>query len=236
MRLIVISDTHGSHREIEKLPKGDVLIHCGDISNIGGREDVEDFIDWFDSQPHTHKIFIAGNHDKSFDPKYNRDLLILNDEQLVDRLQNTKPFWLNILLNEIVEKNIHYLENSGVTIDGIKFWGSPITPDFYPERWAFNAPRGETIKKYWDRIPTDTDVLITHGPPVHILDWVVRGGFDVGCEDLDRRVSEIQPKFHFFGHIHESYGSEKVGKTTFANASLLNESYRMVNEPMTFKI
>lgn len=239
MKLVVISDTHGYHRDLKKLPGGDVLIHCGDISNVGGQSQIEDFIQWFAEQKYAHKIFIAGNHDRSFDPKFNREWMQIDrlGKEISGHFRSMKPLWLNWALNELNGTNIHYLENNGVKIDGFNFWGSPFTPDFYPQNWAFNCPRGE-IQKYWERIPTDTDVLITHGPPIYKLDWVLRG-MQVGCEDLARRIDEVKPKYHLFGHIHESYGkinATKTCPTTFVNASVLDESYTIKNKPFTLNL
>jgi len=90
-----------------------------------------------------------------------------------------------------------------VIIEGVKFYGSPWQPRFFD--WAFNLDRGEEIKKKWDLIPMDTDVLITHGPPYGILD-LTHEGEKVGCEELMKAVLRVQPKIHIFGHIHEAYG------------------------------
>jgi len=222
MNLVVISDTHGMHRSVKNIPDGDVLIHCGDISNIGERYQVEDFVEWLKELPHTHKVFIAGNHDRSFDPKFN---------------DGDKPGWLKGLLADLLlsDYNIHYLENESVIIDGITFWGSPITPDFYPESWAFNKPRGEKIKEVWRQIDASTDILITHGPPFYIKD-LTKSGMSVGCEDLGRVVDILKPKYHFFGHIHEDYGMLVKDNTTYANASVLNEHYRITNRPIMFEL
>jgi Icc-related predicted phosphoesterase len=217
MKICVISDTHGMHRDLDKLPEVDVLIHCGDFSNVGEKDQVMDFIEWFASFPHRHKIFIAGNHDKSFDPKF--------WESPMDGL------WKEETLLYAKFKGLTYLENSEIVIDGVRFWGSPITPSFYPERWAFNRDRGVTINQIWKQIPFRTDVLITHGPPATKLDWTVRGGL-VGCDDLLYHVQMIKPKYHLFGHIHESAGIEEGMDTTFINASVLNERYSLVNPPI----
>lgn len=217
MKLVVISDTHGFHREIDKIPNGDVLIHCGDISNVGEREQVEDFVDWLGQQPHNHKIFIAGNHDKSFDPKFNKN-------------KKTKPDWLIYLLNELEGTHVHYLENDWIKIGGIKFWGSPWTPSFFPDYWAFNADRGDSIRTHWNLIPMDTDVLITHGPPSFRLDLTKSGKY-AGCTDLRYFTELVKPKYHLFGHIHEGHGIEKDYDTTYVNASLLNHRYAMTNSP-----
>jgi Icc-related predicted phosphoesterase len=202
---------------------GDVLIHCGDISNVGEQEQVEDFINWLKEQPHRHKVFVAGNHDRSFDPTKN------------EFDPTSRPSWLTQLLESLQGSSIHYLENSGVEIDGIKFWGSPWTPSFFPDYWAFNAERGDVIKKHWDLIPIDTDVVITHGPPHGRLDLTKSGKY-VGCADLRCAIEVIKPKYHLFGHIHEGHGIEEDYDTTYVNASLLNHRYTMVNSPIIINL
>jgi len=209
MKVICISDTHGLHKDV-KLPQGDLLIHAGDISSRGTRSEVLDFIQWFDNlEQFAYKIFIAGNHDFFF------------EETLTSEI------------NAIIPKNIIYLNDSGVVVEGLKIWGSPIQPEFYD--WAFNRKRGEEIKKHWDLIPDDTDVLITHGPPANILDKTTTGK-NVGCQDLLDAVVNINPKFHIFGHIHEAYGMVKKNDSTFVNASLLTERYALSNEALCVEI
>ena len=111
----------------------------------------------------------------------------------------------------------------------MKIWGSPVTPTFF--NWAFNVDRGKAIEKYWNMIPIDTDILLTHGPVKGILDRTI-SDINAGCEDLLNTVKKVKPKFHLFGHIHEAYGKEKVKETTFVNGSLLNEKYELVNSPV----
>lgn len=137
------------------------------------------------------------------------------------------------MIQEVMPDSIHYLEDSSVCIEGINFYGSPVTPFFYD--WAFNCERGEKIKQYWDKIPENTDVLITHGPPFGILDKTTTGEI-VGCEELAKAVNRIQPKVHIFGHIHEEYGMIAKGETTYINASLLNERYHYVNDYMEMEV
>ena len=68
MRITQISDTHNKHKQLDgKLPGGVLLIHSGDISSLGRKHEVEQFIKWFGKQDYTHKVFIAGNHDMTFD-------------------------------------------------------------------------------------------------------------------------------------------------------------------------
>jgi len=207
MILVLCSDTHGKHRQFS-IPSGDVLIHAGDfMCDHRDPNDIIDFGTWLAKQPHKHKIVIAGNHDGLFQTQSKNSRRLLMDGSA----------------------GIHYLENSGVEIDGVKFWGSPVQPEF--NNWFFNVPRGPEIKKYWDRIPLDTDVLVTHGPPAGIRDWAKPGHDSLGCWDLLQAVRNVKPKIHVFGHIHGGYGEHESLGTGFYNASLLNEAYQAVNEP-----
>jgi len=204
MKITVISDTHGQHRSL-KLPKGDLLIHAGDVSKRGHPVEMEDFLDWFSKQKFTYKVFIAGNHDFFFEQAHPR------------------------IIEQMIPKGVIYLNDSGCEIEGVKLWGSPITPWF--NNWAFNRERGAEIKPHWDLIPIDTDILITHGPPFGILDETVYSK-RTGCEELLLKVYQVKPKLHVFGHIHEDYGQYTKGDTTFVNASVLDDHYQLVHHPV----
>ncbi len=208
MTLITISDTHGQHEALG-LPEGDVLIHAGDISSRGTEYEVRKFLDWFSTLDYQYKIFIAGNHDFFFEKE---DVSVINN---------------------IIPDNVTYLNDSGVNIDGISIWGSPISPWFYD--WAFNRQRGAEIKKHWDLIPEVTDILITHGPAFGILDRTI-SGLHVGCEALRDCIEIIKPKVHICGHIHEAYGIKTTAETLFINASVLNVRYQMVNDAIGFEL
>lgn len=208
MKFVAISDTHSRHRSV-KLPKGDVLIHAGDICYKGKKEEVIDFLKWFSEQKFQYKIFIAGNHDF-----------------FLEKASATT-------IKEMIPENIIYLNDSGTTINGIKIWGSPVTPWFF--NWAFNCHRGAQIRKHWELIPVDTNLLITHGPAYGFLDQVINEQH-VGCQDLLRRILFIKPKVHVFGHIHESYGNIKRSGIHFINACQLNEQYELTNKPIVFEI
>lgn len=204
MQITLISDTHGFHDKL-KLKGGDLLIHAGDICNRGTEFEVVQFLEWFKKQNYTAKVFIAGNHDWFFE-------------------KATKEH-----IESIIPKEIYYLNDSGVCIDGINIWGSPVQPTFFD--WAFNRNRGEAINKHWQMIPLNTVILITHGPPFGILDQT-QDGRHVGCDDLLLSVKEIKPKIHAFGHIHEAYGMQEIEGTTFVNASVLDIQYKYSNKPI----
>ena len=213
MRLVCISDTHMAHKGFS-LPDGDVLIHAGDATSTGLSDEIDRFLNWFDSQPHAHKILSAGNH----------DWLFHRHPDMAAQLLAAHP-------------GITYLEDSGVEIEGVKFWGSPWQPWFCD--WAFNLPRkGQGLRDVWNRIPIDTEVLITHGPPHGILDQV-SGVIDysgeaehLGCEEMKIRLVAVKPRVHVFGHIHGGYGVAQSKATTYINACTSTEAYRALNRPI----
>ena len=188
MKIGYISDTHTFHKMLSGFDNIDLLIHAGDFGLRGTEVEFVNFINWFNDIDVKNKIFIAGNHDFYLEKTPSR------------------------IIRERLSDNTFYLNDDGITIEGINIWGSPVQPWF--RDWAFNRQRGEDIKRHWDLIPNNTDILITHGPPFGILDRT-DDGMRVGCEELLNCVQKIKPKFHVFGHIHESYGMKDNESTGF---------------------
>jgi len=203
--IVAMSDSHGFHDAID-IPEADILVHAGDITSHGKIAEVERFNEVLGDLPHPVKIIIAGNHDFCFE----RD----------------PEACAAILTNGI------FLQDSKVTVQGIRFYGSPWQPWFYD--WAFNLQRGSKIREKWDLIPDDTDVLITHGPPFGHCDKTLRGE-RVGCQDLLEVVERIKPKAHIFGHIHEGYGITRNEHTAFINASICDVSCQPRNKPFVYE-
>ena len=238
MRITHISDTHNKHNQLNGLlPGGDLLIHSGDISSLGRKSEVERFVKWFnDIDNYTNKVFIAGNHDMTFDrEQLLRDKLAYFEgkTEYDTECAEGKPDWLKELLGIHLRPNVSYLENSDVTIDGIKIWGSPVTPSF-GYGWAFNKDRGYDINEVWNTIPMDTDIVITHGPIYGYCDRTSREGLNVGCADLYHRLNEVKPQLHFSGHIHEAYGYRNTDWGYAFNGCNCDLSYLVNNKPMTF--
>jgi len=211
VKIICISDTHGDHESVS-LPDGDVLVHAGDITAHGSRDDFLAFVEWFSNQPHTHKIFIGGNHDAYL-------------EQHPDTVQAVAK-----------ENDVIYLNDSGVELNQIRFWGSPITPRFHD--WSFMRDEPE-IQEHWQKIPDNTQFLITHGPVWGVMDEVVRSPVlteHTGCPSLAERVKQIKPDYHVFGHIHEGYGKLTQDGTHYLNVSTMNMHYVIHNDPVIVEI
>jgi Icc-related predicted phosphoesterase len=217
MLIVCISDSHSRHRELPTLPDGDVLIHAGDWTINGGLPETIDFLQWFGSQPHTHKLLIAGNH---------------------DRLCEEQPH----LFKDLLPEGVNYLQDCGVAIDGVKFWGTPVTPEFGD--WAFNRSNAALIAHY-DLIPADTQVLISHGPPLGILDRLASDGNYAGLvkdphvgshELLNKIESLLELKLVVMGHIHNAYGTLQIKDKMYINAAQLNEKYQVQNSPIVYEI
>jgi Icc-related predicted phosphoesterase len=214
-RITFISDTHTKHDKVSGfLTGGDMLIHAGDLTGRGYITEIENFMKWYDNiNNYDTKVFIAGNHDFGFQDDNQKLRGLLTGYKTIEYLQDDL-----LMVGEDYDNMI-------------KIWGSPWQPEFH--NWAFNLPRGEKIKEKWDMIPVDTDILITHGPPFGKLDYVPYNNINVGCEELMKRVEEVKPKIHVFGHIHEGYGYVFDGNTHFINAAVLNGRYEFRNKPIT---
>lgn len=203
MKITVISDTHTFHNSLHIEPT-DFLIHCGDYTNTGTVPEFNNFLNWFERQPAKHKIFINGNHEVG--------------------ISKLGTQWIKSAANAL---GIHYLEDSVVVIDGIKFYGSPRTPEFCD--WAYMYPSWEA-ERIWDIIPIDTDVLITHGPAYGKLDQTPQ--MRTGCAFLRDKIKSLNLKYHLCGHIHEGYGIDGI----HVNAACCNEFYVCENPPIVLEI
>ena len=190
MRILHISDTHGLHGQLV-LPEADVIVHSGDFTFGGSIGETRHFLKWFCGLPYEHKIFIAGNHD-----------MCLYGIENMGKLPG----------------NVHYLCNSGVEIDGIRFYGVPMFMEHVMDG---------TMDRMINAIPMDTDVLVTHQPPRGYCDtW-----HDRHCGDrlLRQKVDSIPGlKLHLFGHQHGANGEATDGGKLFCNSAVLDSHYNMV--------
>lgn len=98
----------------------------------------------------------------------------------------------------LIPPGVEFLENNGITIRGIHFCGVVARP------WLFEPVI----------LPDNIDILITHGPPLGILDE------NIGCPILQKVVRKAKPAYHLFGHIHSEGGKCIMnGETTYCNVS-----------------
>jgi predicted phosphodiesterase len=254
VRVVAQSDTHAKLEvrindgtgKWPVVPDGDVYIHSGDFSMTGARNDLTRFADWVRALPHAEKIIVAGNHDTTLDTVYyarsgakrfhckpigapaeefSREarLAFCGRAEMGGSPEGSQD-----------KLGYVYLEdNECVTVaGGLRVWGSPWSPEF--NDWAFNKERGQDIASVWATIPVGTDVVVTHGPPQRFGGKLVPSGGDSGCEDLLRRIDQVRPACHIFGHVHEDYGLFRDDRrtavpTVFANASSCTLRYQPSN-------
>lgn len=208
-----IADTHYSHLDVHPLP-ADILVVAGDFCGHGKIEEVAKFNAWLGTLSHKHKIVVAGNHD-----------IIA---------QNNANIMKGIFTNAI------YLDMESVEVLGIKFFGCPWTPEF--NDWAFMYPHASAeAERIWAKVPHDTNILISHGPPIgtKLSTMIGSDGYpqqDCGCPILRNRI-ETLPNLvtTFHGHIHSGHGVEKIGEVVCHNVSVVDELYDVVNNGLVYK-
>ena len=232
MKLALASDIHGKWNwPALKWPDADVLCLAGDILNnyAQGRGCVLETLNQnceldemctFLKGLYKEVVIVPGNHDWNF----------------------FRPN-SSALAKEICAKhNVRLLLDSQYVLEGKVFYGSPWQPWFF--NWAFNFPNPDrdgqvaadmAAIRAWDGISPDADVLITHGPPYGVLD-LTYDGRRVGCKHLAKKVKEIRPALHIFGHIHFSSGIYKEENTTYVNAAVLNEGYEIEYQPRVIEV
>ncbi len=202
MRILHISDTHGAHHRLHELPHADIVVHSGDFCMVGEEREALDFLNWFCDLPYNHKIFICGNHDSCL---YGAGI-------------------------DGLDSNMHYLCNSGIEIEGMKFYGVPMfMEDCISSRQTHN----------YAQIPDDTDILITHSPAYGILDLddSIDGEFiHYGSEEVLERVMSIKPRAHLFGHVHRQHGETQQNGIIFSNGAIMNGDYSKLNQPTIIEI
>jgi len=226
LKIVCISDTHAKTIPDEQMPAGDVLVHAGDVTNNGKRLQMESMSEWFRhlaNIKYSHIVWVGGNHDFMLDAFRTEQ-----NEYAIDGRLFHHP-------------NIHYLRDSGITIGGKHFWGTPWT---ISGDWAFSEMNRAHRRDIFNKIPLHTNVLISHGPPYSILDRCdgAHGYGSVGDMELLGAVERVRPQLHVFGHIHDGYGMTKIGGTTFVNAAVTRvkpseaDPYPLQNPPIVVEI
>ena len=240
VRVVCISDTHScqlhpekwpsGQREAMLVPDGDVLIHAGDFTHYGAPAEVASFCEWFGAFPHAHKILICGNHELSLDEAaYPQPVCA---ERGFPPVSAEDRAALKAMLRSI--PRCTYLEGAATEVCGVRFWGGPWQVEY--GGWAFQLRRGSDLRTKWKQIPTGTEVVVTHGPPLGHGD-AGHGAGRTGCIDLlDELQQRVRPQFCVFGHLHEGYGMTTDGHTTYVNASSVNMHEKPVNSPLVFDV
>ncbi|HSY35604.1 MAG TPA: metallophosphatase domain-containing protein [Acidobacteriaceae bacterium] len=207
MDLVFFGDTHELHREVT-VPAGDILICTGDFTMFSkSLRAIKDFDEWLGEQPHPQKWVVPGNHEFFLEADSRRRSLLSNAQVLIDE---------------------------AVTVEGLRFYGSPMTPLY---GGAFGKSSSSDRKQHWSKIPNDTHILITHGPPHGILDLSPRPPDRMGDPELLDRIKQLrQLRLHAFGHVHGAYGLVEDDGVTFANVALMGHLDELVHKPLVIRM
>lgn len=201
--LVLYSDPHNRSNKF-RYGKGDILICTGDGTNGGTEQEFLFLNDFFREQKKNFKyiIYVPGNHCMLFEDDPERGREILSEAI--------------VLIDESVE------------LMGLKFYGSPWTIEF---KHFFFMKNKHEIRKCWEKIPQDTQILLTHSPPYSILDYSTHRDEDgamkyghVGSESLLNKVLEVKPILHAFGHVHTGYGEMRKDNIRFLNTALAGKN------------
>lgn len=207
-RIVAISDTHNQLDKVE-IPYCDLLIHAGDHTMSGTPNELAMASSMLrrikTSGVAKTIVCVVGNHDKGL---------------------SKDPY-----VCESMFADLNYLRDSSIIIKNLKIYGSPDSPTF-GYGWVFNVDRGYDIRQKWNMIPDDVNILITHGPPMGILDYSPYGKVHAGCEELAVAVKRIKPALHIFGHFHSQHGFVNRKNTIYINASSCNEKYIPIHKPI----
>lgn len=218
LEIHAVSDLHGN---MPSLPGGDILIIAGDCTAKDTEREWNDFFGWINNLDYKKIFYIGGNHDNQLQ-KWDQEL-----DKLGYKGRVSDP-----------EDKIEYLCDSGSEYQSLKFHGSPWQPSFIgqnPICAAFSLDTEEELAKKFKLIPDDVDILITHGPPMGILDKCHRQR--VGSKALLDKVTTIRPMLHIFGHIHDC-GMQSINDfdeyenkdSHFLNCAFVDEDYEPRNQ------
>ena len=197
----------------EKFKDVDFIIHAGDIGpDYHPARPKKEIIRWYENELFHWALDIGkpiymtyGNHD-------------FIGERIPERVKESLAPNMKIYIDEQVD------------IEGKKVWFSPWSNLFGD--WAFMRTE-QGLEALYAAIPNDTQVIISHGPPYGYGDYVPDQGINVGSASLILAARNLpQMELIVCGHIHEGRGIYKDGKVDIINASLVDEHYNMIHEPV----
>lgn len=228
LTLLCISDTHDQQAYIPaELPHADILVHAGDFTCRGSRDEIQNFQRWtqqlLDEGVVREVVFVCGNHEPSM--------------QCLAKIPAARAAQEALKQNLTCRDHVHYLEDSGCEVAGLRFYGSPWTVRCGRD-WAFQAldndEPGFGLAGKYETMTEQIDVLITHQPPYGQGD--TGNGTRVGSRMLAAKVAAVKPLVHIFGHIHTGHGVTANEETLFVNAAVCDEDYQPVQKPIVVRL
>jgi Icc-related predicted phosphoesterase len=207
VRVVAVSDLHGF---LPSIPRCDLLLIGGDVCPLVDH-DVDFQADWLST---TFSTWLEGVRAETVAGiAGNHDFVA----QFAPDLMRGLPW--------------RYLLDEQCEIGGLRIWGTPWTPRFGD--WAFMDVE-ERLAERWRGVAADTDVLLSHGPPVGY--GMTVAGDDAGSPAMLDTIMRVRPRYCLYGHIHEATGTFHVGPSELVNISHVNERYVPVHAPHSFEM
>ncbi len=211
MKILVISDIHGSTENIEKLEnvfkECDLVLFGGDFARFNHAETGKPALEAL-RKSHDSVFAVLGNCDEG---------------EFISELEDA---------DMSVQKSMVFTDSLVIAGSG---GGSKFSGDTPFERTEDELLGDfDVIKNSLEQIKDEDGkcsglILIMHNPPKDTKADMIPGGIHVGSEKLRNFIEEVQPLLVVTGHIHESAGIDKIGNTTVVNpGALLEGKYSIV--------
>ena len=217
--IVCISDTHGQHRKLTMPDHADILIHAGDYTKYGKKEDAIDFNEWLGLLPYKTKLVVNGNHECNAMWKNSAKSLLSNAQLLIDESVQVEVDVdsddddnnnHSVIINENNDNTTHQKvkkkkEKVILNIHGTNF--------YWPSSTKHN-PYFEQIEQEQSTSNTKTDILISHCPALGYVDR------DRGCPALLHTIQRIRPMLVISGHEHMARGIVKSDFTSNSSTGI----------------
>jgi predicted phosphodiesterase len=216
IRVVCVSDTHGKHRNVD-VPPGDVLVHAGDWTHFGKRNDADDLNTWLGELAadralgFQHIVVVNGNHECNAGWKREAASILSNATLLIDEHRTLqvraggRDNAASASASDSAQGNVVELKIHGTQF----FW--PMT----------------TRNPHYALVPPSTDVLVCHGPCRGMADG---GG---GCDELLKLAQRRRPRLVVSGHVHGAHGSARNADTLFVNAACCGSGVYAIRQQAT---
>ena len=212
MIVIGLSDIHGQTAAMDRLgnilQKADVVVLAGDITNFGNHRHVQRVVE--SVRRYAGCILgVPGNCDYPGVDGY------LEQEGM----------------------NLHAKSRVIADIGFAGLGGSLFTPFHTPNEHSETDARrflSGAAEGLAENLPF---VLVSHQPPVNTKCDRIRSGRHVGSRALREFIETRQPLVCIAGHIHESVGTDRIGKTTIINSGRFGKgryAYVEIRDGLTF--
>jgi len=202
MKVLVGTDFHGKQSVFEAFAEKaeensiDVMAICGDVTHFGSLQEARRLLSFLTGL-RVPVLFVPGNCDP--------------------------PSLVGVDM-----EGVTCIHGRSVTYDDVTFLGvgaSPPTPFSTPFEMTENKIM-ETLNRASSNLPVSQwVVLVSHTPPRNTQLDKTSVGLHAGSLSVRKYIEEKQPSIVFCGHIHESKGREKIGKTVIVNPGPARHGY-----------